>query len=579
MTIYRSPIITVLGHIDHGKTTLLDRIRNTKVAETEVGNITQSIGSTFVPMSIIKDICSKMFKKFEIEPMLQGLLFIDTPGHEAFITMRERGGYITDIAILLVDITEGFMPQTNESLELLKKLRTPFVLVLNKIDKIFGWTNSSKNFLENFETQREEVKIRFERRFYEIASELEKNGFKGERFDRVSDFSKEVAIIPISAKTGEGISDLLFVLTGLAEKFLKKKLIKTEESKGMVLEVKDIKGLGKTADVIIYDGEIEVGDYVIFFGKEATITKVRSLLIPRRLQDLRTEKRFEYVKRVEASHGVKILGQNLEEVIPGSELRVVKTIEDAERLKKEAKLLKSDIYERKDEGIILKADTLGGLEALRNVFKDFKIKYGDVGQISKEDVIDASINKDLFLRVIVCFNIRPSDEIKKIAKEREVEIISSDIIYDLIDRYKIWREEKKRLIEEERLKDVVFPSKIKILPGYVFRASRPAILGCEVLVGIIKPSYELFKPEKGNIINLGKIKQIQDQGKAIEVARKGNKVAISITEAVFGRNVFENDVLYTNISVDDYLTLKQYEKILTEDEKLLLEEIRSLKKL
>lgn len=574
---YRAPIITVLGHIDHGKTTLLDRIRNTRVADKEAGQITQSIGCTFVPMSLIKSI-SKKFRSFESS--IPGLLFIDTPGHEAFKCMRERSCKIADIAILIVDILEGFMQQTRECIELLRESKTPFVLAINKIDKFHGWKSISQSFLENYNYQNEDVKIEFEKRFYEIISELERFNLKGERFDRVSDFTKEIAAVPISAKTGEGIPELLYILAGLSEKFLKRFLLKTENSCGIILEIKDVKGLGKTVDAILIDGKIEVGDYLVTFGKKAIVTKIRAILVPKQVQDIRAEKTFESVNFVEASHGVKLLVQSTEDIIPGVEFFLTKDMSRAESILKELeKKYSQDFVSKKEEGLILKADTLGALDALKNIFKDFKIKYLDIGDITKEDILEASINSDVFLRAVIAFNLKASDEINKIAKENGVKIISSDIIYELFENYIKWREEKKKELLEKELENVVFPAKIRILPGYIFRASKPAIVGCEILEGRIKNDYGLFKIEGKKIIELGKIKEIQDKGISLPVAKKGMKVAISITNAIVGRNIFENDVLFSDVDENSYATLKKYENILSEEEKKLLEEIKEIKNL
>jgi len=140
----RQPIITVLGHVDHGKTTLLDKIRKTAIAAKEAGGITQAIGTTEIPTNVIKTLCGKLLERFKIKLIISGLLFIDTPGHEAFTTLRKRGGSIADLAILVIDINEGIMPQTIESLEILKVSRIPFIIALNKIDRIKGWTSAKE---------------------------------------------------------------------------------------------------------------------------------------------------------------------------------------------------------------------------------------------------------------------------------------------------------------------------------------------------------------------------------------------------------------------------------------------------
>lgn len=579
MTEYRSPIVAVLGHIDHGKTSLLDKIRNSRVAEGEAGGITQSIGSTFMPMDVINGLCKKMFDKFGIIPSLSGLLFIDTPGHEAFIAMRERGSHIADLAVLIVDINEGFMPQTVESLQILLKSKTPFVVALNKIDKIYSWKNESDIFLENFVKQSPGVQESFEKRFYEILSELDRHGLKADRFDRISDFSKEIATVPISAKSGEGISELLFVLTGLSEKYLKPSLEKGNKCKGVVLEVKEMKGLGTTIDAIIYDGRINKGDYIVISGTDPACTKIKGLMVPGELKDIRAERKFEYIDYADASCGIKIFASNLENAVPGSEFVTVKTELEADSAKKEM-IISYDVQNSEEEGLIFKADTLGGLEALKNIFKDYNVKYAEVGPVSRNDIISAGINKDPFLKAIICFNMNINEETESFAKSSGIKIFSSPVIYHLIENYRKWKDQKQQEIEMEKMKGITFPAKFQVLPGCVFRASKPAVVGCEILSGTIKPDYKVFRvDDKEGIVNLGSIKQIQSEGVVITEAKSGEKVAISITEGNYGKNFSENDLIYTDINQNDFNIFKQFLKILSADQKQALEEIGRIKNL
>lgn len=574
---YRSPIVVVMGHIDHGKTSLLDRIRQTRVADGEAGGITQSIGSTFVPMSLISRLCKKMFEKLGIVPSLSGLLFIDTPGHEAFTSMRQRGSNISDLAILIIDINEGFMPQTTESLQMLIKSKTPFVVAFTKIDKIYGWNSGSEIFIDNFQKQGQNVTEAFEKRFYELVAKLHDQGIKADRFDRIGDFSKEVAIVPISSKTGEGISELLFVLTGLSEKYLKQSLVKTDDCRGVVLELKEMKGLGTTIDTIIYDGRISKGDYIIISGKEPIVSRIKGLLVPRELQDIRAEKKFDYIDYADASCGVKVFASGLSDAVAGSEFCTSKT-ESGAMEAKEKMFVREDSAAIEDEGLMLKADTLGGLEALRIIFKDYKIKSADVGTIGKNDIISAEINKDHFYKVAIGFNVNPTEEAELLAKTRGVRIITSPVIYHLIEEYKKWKEQKQMEIEMERMKDVTLPAKMTVLPGCVFRASKPAVVGCEIISGTIKPGFGLFRIDESNsIISLGKVKEIQSEGVGVDQAKSGEKVAVSITEGVYQKNFNENDTIYTDIGQRDYDLLKQFEKILSSDQKQALEEIKNIK--
>src|SRR3989338_6661563 len=239
----RQPIVAVMGHVDHGKTSLLDAIRKTNVAGKEAGAITQHIGASEVSLGSISGICSGLLARSGLRIAIPGLLFIDTPGHESFTHLRQRGGSIADIAVLVVDVMQGFQPQTVESIKILREFKTPFVVAANKVDLISGWKRREAGcgILESIGSQRPDVQTRFDEQLYGIVGKLHGLGIGSERFDRVSDFTKQVAIIPVSAKTGEGIPELLLSIAGLSQRFLESEL-KTEVSgpgQGSVLEVKE----------------------------------------------------------------------------------------------------------------------------------------------------------------------------------------------------------------------------------------------------------------------------------------------------------------------------------------------------
>ncbi|MCD6381510.1 MAG: translation initiation factor IF-2 [Candidatus Aenigmarchaeota archaeon] len=573
----RAPIITVMGHIDHGKTTLLDRIRNTTVTLKEPGAITQTISSTFIPKDVILKLCADLLKKFKFNATIPGLLVIDTPGHEAFTKMRRFGGEIADIAILIIDIMEGLMPQTKESIDILKETKTPFIIAINKIDRVPGWLSKSESFLEDYELQSDYAKEEFEKAFYNVISQLSQEGVNADRFDRIDDFTKTFAAIPISAKTGEGIKELLAILTGLTEKFLKQRLLTTDVCKGIILEVKDVKGLGRCLDCIIYDGEAHQGDWLVIRGNPSIVTKIKALIEPNPLEDIHFGKKFVSIKNCKAACGVRIVAHNIENAVAGSEIRIVKTEKEAKDIANQMTYTDESLHKEK-EGIVLKSPTIGGLDALSNVFSEIKIKSKSVGKITKNDIIDASLGEDPLFRVIINFGDEPDDEIKTLAKKEGVTIISSRIIYHLIEEYKNWRSKKENQIKREKLTGVTFPAKIRVLP-YVFRVSKPAIVGCEVIGGTIKPGYELFRVKRdGAILVIGKIKQIQSEGVNAEEAKRGEKVAVSIEGGVVGRNFDKGDILYTNVERKDIETLLELD-VLDNTEKQILDEIRNVKKI
>jgi len=464
--------VTSTKNIDHGKTTLLDCIRGTTVTRLEPGMITQYVGASYVPIETIQKICGDLLQKLKIEIIVPGLLFIDTPGHAAFITLRRRGGAVSDLAILVVDITEGFQEQTDESLKVLKEFKTPFVVAATKIDKIQGWFPLKNTcFTESFSKQNEIVKDELEKRIYTIVAQLSERGFNSERFDRVEDFRKQVAVVPCSGITGEGIPELLVVLAGLAQHFLKDRLEISDVAKGVVLEVKETVGFGTTIDVIVYDGKVRKGDFLVIGGKKPIASKIRALLRPKPLQELRVEKQFESVEEVNAAAGIKIAAPNLEEVVAGSPIRFVSSEDEIEKAKAEVQKEVEEVeFLKQIDGIIVKADTLGSLEAMVKILSEenIPIRKAEVGHVTKQDVIEAQNVSDEFRKVILAFNVKILEEAKGIAKDLKIEIFQNNIIYRLIEDYKEWFEKKKEMKIKEKMEKLVWPGKIKILPGYVF---------------------------------------------------------------------------------------------------------------
>ena len=580
----RSPIVSVLGHVDHGKTTLLDFIRGSAIAQKEAGGITQHIGATEIPMDVIENICGNFIKKLDIKDKMPGLFFIDTPGHEAFTTLRKRGGALADLAILIVDIKEGFKPQTYEALNILKMYKTPFIVAANKIDKIYGWeTKEESTFMESYSQQATSVQEKLDENIYQLVGILHEEGFESERFDRVLNFAKQISIIPISAKTGEGIAELLTMLMGLAQQYLQKQLqIETDSpAKGTVLEVKEEKGLGVTLDVVIYDGILRKDDVIALTTREDVITtRIRSLLKPRPLEEIReSKKRFQKADEVVAAAGVKIVAPKIEDVISGSPLRVAK--EDFEEVREEIlqeiESIKIDTHEM---GVLVKADTLGSLEALVNMLKDLNvpIRTADIGDISRRDVVNASIVKkeDPLHGVIIAFNVKVLPTAAEELKNSQVRLFSADVIYQLTEDYEEWlkaAEERKR---EKWLEAIIRPAKIRIIPKLDFRYSKPAIAGIEVLGGTVKKDYSLMRNDGSSV---GKVESMQDKGDNLKSASKGQKVAMAIKEAVFGRDFEEGEVLYVNIPEKHFKILESELKgKLSEDELDILQELLDIKR-
>ena len=549
----RQPIVCVLGHIDTGKTLLLDKIRKSSVQAREAGGITQHIGASFFPVETLKEVCGPLLKKFRRRLRIPGLLVIDTPGHEAFANLRKRGGAVADIAILVIDILKGFEEQTYESIGILKARKTPFLVAANKIDRVPGWASKpDEPFLTSYQSQDPYVRQDIDERLYTIIGEFSKLDFRAERFDRISDFTRTAAIVPTSAKTGEGVPELLAVLVGLTQQYLRARLKVTKgPAKGTVLEVKEEPGLGTTINAIIYDGTLQKGDIIVVGGKEQPIrTNVRAVLLPKPLDEIRDPRdKFSSVDAVSAAAGIKIAAPNLDSALAGAPIYVVPVDDQPEAF---AKLVSEEVEKLRVatdiDGVVLKTDALGSLEAIAESLKrnNVPIRLADVGDVSKRDVTEAVVVKEHepLYGVVLAFNVKTLQDAEKEAVDRGVFIFEHNIIYHLIDDYLKWMKSTQEERLQRELDRLVRPGKIKILPGYVFRKAKPAIVGIEVLAGQIKPKYALVREDGREI---GEIKQIQDRGQAIPEAKTGTQVAISLDKPVVGRHINEGDVLLVKV--------------------------------
>jgi translation initiation factor 5B len=576
MSFKRSPIICILGHVDHGKTTLLDSIRGTAVAKKEAGGITQMIGASYVAKKDLDALSGSLAQKMKFSISIPGLLFIDTPGHEAFTNLRDRGGSLADLAILVVDITQGFMPQTIESVRILKQYKTPFVIAANKIDAISGWkSHKTTSFMEALNLQPEHIRERFDEKIYGLIGKISEHGFDSERFDRVQDFSRQIAIVPISAKTKEGLSELLVLIGGLSQKFLGERLDIEENGrgKGSIIEVNEVRGLGTTIDVIIYDGVMRKNDEIAFMSAGGVRrTKIRGLLEP----NLGGGDKFVAIDEIAAAAGVKINAPDLDGAIPGSPIEVVHDFE-SEKSAIESQF-KSVIFQNSNTaGVVLRADSLGSVEALLRLLKDAGIEVKDaaVGNVTRKDVMSAAVKKgeSPFLSLVLAFNVKVLDEAWEESKDTSTPILYSDVIYRLIESYQQWVKDEKERMKKQALENLVWPGKIKVLDGYVFRASKPAIFGVEVLGGRVKKGYRMMGRD-GQVA--GEIREIQKEKEKVEEGEAGDQLAISCDGICVGKNVSEGDVLYTYMTMDEMKIWDGQLSMLGNDEKQVFEEIRKM---
>ncbi|WP_049922701.1 translation initiation factor IF-2 [Halopiger djelfimassiliensis] len=550
-TSLRTPIVAVLGHVDHGKTSLLDKIRGSAVIEGEAGAITQHIGATAVPLDIISSIAGDLVDPDDFD--LPGLLFIDTPGHHSFTTLRSRGGALADIAILVVDVNDGFQPQTLEALDILKRSQTPFIVAANKIDTVPGWNaNEDSPINDTYESQSDRVRSRLDEQLYEIIGNLSDEGFSADLYWRVQNFQRNVGVVPVSAMTGEGVPDLLTVMMGLSQRYMKGEMEIDVAGPGVgtVLEVKEEKGFGKTIDIVLYDGTIKEDDTIVVGGQnDPIVTDVRALLQPRPLAEIRTESRFETVDEVGAAAGIKVAAPELEDAMAGAPVRVVRD-RDRDEVVREVEAELADIaVDTAEEGVVVKADTLGSLEAMADALDEAEVPIvrAEVGDVAPRDIAVASTAEDPKQQAILGFNVDILADAEHRADTEDVAVFTDEVIYQLVEEYDEYVEEIEQAQQDTILENITRPARFRILPDHTFRQNDPAVVGVEVDAGTLQNNSNVVTFEGNEPERVGQIKGIQEQGEDIDAARNGDRVSVAIDGPTVGRDIEEGDRLWTEI--------------------------------
>ena len=573
----RQPIVTVCGHVDHGKTSILDCLRGSCVQEGEKGGITQKISFTSYPMNQMKISCP-LIEKSGIKLSIPGFLLIDTPGHAAFTNLRKRGGSLADLAILVIDINEGIKPQTAEVIQILRLNKTPFMIALNKIDNISGWrTNLDKPLKENIENQAMNVKQVFDERYMTLIGSLNSYGFDSDLYYNISDFTKRIALVPCSARTKEGIPELVMMLCGLSQKYLSDKLKIGKEPKGVLLEIKKEKS-NNYIEAILYDGELKKSDEIAIANfnteKEPIITKIRIL---EEIEPLCS--RFKPKESVTASTGIRMQLIEKEEVLPGMPFEIYKN--NLKELKEKFNKEVSEKIRTKPNGIIAKADSLGSLEALLFLLENQKIpvvKVG-IGNINKADVITAKANVEIneLDAIIVGFNVSIDEDTEELIKDqgKKIKVITEEVVYKLIENLMDWRLEKQKAIEKKRLMELATICKLRVLHQYVFRNTNPAIFGVKVEAGKLKQQTHLID-EKGE--KVGKIKNIQSEKKSIQEAGEGMEVAVSMSGINFERVMKDRNLIYSDLGESQFRNFKKNKDLLSGSEMKTLQEIAEIKR-
>lgn len=489
----RSPICCILGHVDTGKTKLLDKIRQTNVQEGEAGGITQQIGATYFPVDALEAKTAVVNKDNSFEFKVPGLLVIDTPGHESFTNLRSRGSSLCNIAILVVDIMHGLEPQTLESMKLLRDRKTPFIVALNKIDRLYGWKKIDNNgFQESMALQNKGVQNEFRDRLEKTKVAFAEQGFNSELYCENKSLAKFVSLVPTSAHTGEGIPDMLKLLVSLTQERMTNKLMYLSEVECTVLEVKVIEGLGTTIDVVLSNGVLREGDRIVLCGINGAIaTNIRALLTPAPLKELRLKSQYVHNQECKASLGVKIAANDLEHAIAGSRLLVVGPGDEEEDIEEE---VMSDIenllskVSKTGRGVSVQASTLGSLEALLEFLKVSKIPVANIsiGPVYKRDVMSAGImlEKAKEYAVMLCFDVKVDKEAQEYADREGIKIFTADIIYHLFDDFTKHMAQLAEQKKEDSKLLAVFPCVLNQVA--VFNKKDPIVVGVDVVEGNLR---------------------------------------------------------------------------------------------
>ncbi len=567
----RKPIVTVVGHVDHGKTSILDSLRDSCVQEGEHGGITQKISFTLYPTSQMKKACPIIDAK-GIKVNIPGFLLIDTPGHAAFTNLRKRGGALADLAVLIIDINDGIKPQTAEVVQILKHNKVPFIIALNKIDNISGWQVRDSDLETNIELQSQNVQQVFQERYMTIIGSLNNFGFDADLYFKIDDFTKKIAMVPCSARTREGIPELTMMLCGLSQKYLGDKLSLGQTAKGIILEIKKEKNT-YFAESILYSGELKKSDKIAVANLEGEpkTTRIRVLEEIEPLCPI-----FKPKEKIKASTGFRMQLTEKIDVLPGMPFIVYNN--NLEEIEKEFKKELSENIKTDKQGIIAKADSLGSLEALLTLLKENHIPVvkAGIGPVSKADIISAKANLKIneLDALVVAFNTHINEDAKETITNK-IKVLTDDVIYKLIDEIVKYRTEKNKEIQKRRLMELATIAKLKILHQYVFRNTKPAIFGVGIEGGKIISNLPTIN-ESGE--KAGRIKNIQSENKSVNEAHEGMEVAISIPGINYDRQLKSKSYLYSDISESQYKKFKKNKDLLTQKEISVLQEIAEIKR-
>ncbi len=568
---FRSPIMCIMGHVDTGKTKLLDNIRNTNVQDGEVGGITQQIGASFIPLGTLYN----RTKNTNIK--IPGLLMIDTPGHEAFSNLRQRGSSLCDIAIIVIDIMGGLEQQTIQSINMLIKSNIKFVFALNKIDRLYGWISNDKIDIQTALNENHVSDGEFKNRLHDITTQIMELGLNAKLFWDNDSRDDTISICPISAKTGEGIHDLLNVVIDICQNDISDNIIFKDELKCIVMEKTINETLGDSIDVILINGTLKKGDTISLQTNDGIInTTIKNLLTPPPNKESRIKSEYIHHELVKGSMGVKIVSNDINKAIVGTQI-YLSSDDLIDTLVPETSTMKLQ-----EEGVIVYASTQGSLEALVHYLQNeckpsVPISNVFIGSITKKQILKLSINKTSKkeFSTILAFNVNIEDEALQLANKNGITIFSAEIIYHLFDFYTKYRQdvinERKTLYRPQ----AIFPCTLKILEKHIYNKKNPLIFGVTVLDGNLHVGTPIIALDTKTYI--GKVTSIQLNNNEVNIANKGTDVCIKVDNdqnpnIMYGRHFDHKNPLCSAITRASIDIIKNYfkDEATNEDAKLIV---------
>ena len=583
----RAPIVCVLGHVDAGKTKILDKLRHSNVQLGEAGGITQQIGATFIPIENIQSHISKIDERFHTKTRIPGILLIDTPGHASFTNLRSRGSSLCDIAVLILNIDKGIEKQSVESLDLLRMRKTPFIIALNQIDRTYNWRRFDwSGFEDSYRKQKDQQKRLFDEKVEQNKMQFIKNNINAELYYKNTNMKEYVNMVPTSAITGEGLPDLLGLLVYLTDNYLIRQITYKEEVKCSILEVKVLETIGTTIDVVLVNGTIHVGDKIVIGGLLGPIkTVVKIILLPKPMKEMRVKCEYERFDEISGAIGVKIFCPDLENALAGSPLYVYKTEEEAEHycneISKDFNSIVQKYLNKKGKGIMVQASTLGSLEAILTFLNEQKVEVAvvGVGNLNKKDVIKLQIKhaedenvmkEDL---VILCFDNKVLPEAQKVADENGIKIFVDDIIYHLFDKFIEFKNKSILERKKEKEKEAIFPCSLKTV--MFINKKDPLIIGVSVTEGVLKIGTPIYCVEKN--LPLGVVESIEREKKPINNVRPNDgdvaiRIKVADSSLAAGRHFDESSTYVSQITRNSINALKNYfrEDMTNDDWKLVI---------